>query len=367
MKRSRVTVSVLVISAAMLNTNVAAAGRGWVIQPTPTPNGNAILIGVSCPSISECIAVGTTTTGQLAERWNGTKWAVLRTTGSQAPGAVSCPTTTDCTAVGSGSRGTMAERWKGTTWTVQPTPNPMGGHGTLYAVSCSSARACTAVGLYFTKSGGNAPIVERWNGEAWAIQPTPSAHGSSLSELLGVSCASASVCVAVGDYVNDSGIDLTLVERWNGATWVIQPTPNPSGTQIASLDAVSCSSATSCTAVGSYDTTPSVDLTLAEHWNGTSWVLQHTPNPSGGTFNMLRAVSCPSASACTAGGSFFNGSSSLTLAEGWIGGSWVIQPTSTTPVNAGFSGVSCPSTTMCTAVGSTFQGHDVSKTLAERD
>jgi hypothetical protein len=40
----------------------------------------------------------------------------------------------------------------------------------------------------------------------------------------------------------------------------------------------------------------------------------------------------------------------------------VIQPTSTTPVDAGFSGVSCPSTTMCTAVG-----QDGSKTLAERD
>jgi hypothetical protein len=363
MKRSRVVVSVLAISAGLLNTVVAAAG-GWVIQPTPTPTGNAYLGGVSCPSTSECIAVGDTATEQLVERWNGTKWAVLTSPGNVAAGAVSCPTTTYCTVVGSGSNGPMAERWNGTTWTVQPTPNPASGHRTLYAVSCSSASACTAVGIYFEKSGGTSPNVERWNGKAWAIQPTPSAHGSALSELLGVSCVSASVCVAVGDYINGSGIDLTLVERWNGSTWAIQPTPNPSGASVAGFDAASCSSATSCTAVGwYYNGTPAGDLTLAEHWNGTLWVLQNTPNPSGDTFNtMLNAVSCPSATACTAGGSFYNGSTSVTLAEGWTGGSWVIQPTSTTPVDAGFSGVSCPSTTMCTAVG-----QDGSKTLAERD
>ena len=44
---------------------------------------------------------------------------------------------------------------------------------TLWAVSCTSATACTAVGYYATTSGASAALAERWNGTAWAVQPTP--------------------------------------------------------------------------------------------------------------------------------------------------------------------------------------------------
>ena len=53
----------------------------------------------------------------------------------------------------------MAERWNGTAWAMQSIPNP-NGSGQLNGVSCTSASACTAVGYY----GGYVTLAERWNG-----------------------------------------------------------------------------------------------------------------------------------------------------------------------------------------------------------
>ena len=62
----------------------------------------------------------------------------------------------------------------------------------------------------------------------------------------------ATACTAVGDYGNSSGNDVTLAERWNGSSWKIQPTPNPTGQAASVLSGVSCTAATACTAVGDY-------------------------------------------------------------------------------------------------------------------
>ena len=43
------------------------------------------------------------------------------------------------------------------------------------------------------------------------------------------------------------------LERWNGTTWTIQPTPNPKGAHFSELKSVSCDSPTVCTAVGDSD------------------------------------------------------------------------------------------------------------------
>ena len=51
----------------------------------------------------------------------------------------------------SGSGATLAERWNGSRWAVQTTPNPAAGAGVgnvLSGVSCSSSRSCMAVGFF---------------------------------------------------------------------------------------------------------------------------------------------------------------------------------------------------------------------------
>lgn len=79
---------------------------------------------------------------------------------------------------------------------------------------------------------------------------------------------------------------------------------------------MSCTSASACTAVGDYSNS-ATRVTLAERWNGTTWSIQHTPNPPQG--GILNGVSCPSASACTAVGGSSNSTTGVTLAEGWSG------------------------------------------------
>jgi hypothetical protein len=189
-------------------------------------------------------------------------------------------------------------------------------------VSCTAATACTAVGDdYYYSSGSDLTLAERWNGSSWKIQPTPNPSGGAgtggITILSGVSCTAATACTAVGDYYNSSATDLTLAERWNGSSWKVQPTPNPSGATGSSLSGVSCTAATACTAVGGYGNSSSgTGLTLAERWNGSSWATQPTPNPAGATFSSLSGVSCTAATACTAVGDYGNSSGNdVTLAE----------------------------------------------------
>jgi len=301
----------------------------------------------------------------LAEVWNGTSWAIQTTpnpTGAKDTflSGVACPSATACTAVGeyvnsAGHYETLAEVWNGTSWAIQTTPNPTGVKGAfLFGVSCKSAAACTAVGDYENKGGSYAPLAEAWDGTSWAIQATANPAGAESTYLSDVSCTSADACVAIGDYEESGGEYMTLAEVWNGTIWAIQTTPNPTGAIGTSLSGVSCKSAAACTAVGDYENSAGSFLTFAEVWNGTSWALQSAPSPTGATGTFLSQVSCPSATACTAAGAYENSAGSyLTLAEVWNGTSWAIQATpNPTGVKGTFlSGVSCKSAAACTAVG----------------
>jgi hypothetical protein len=117
-----------------------------------------------------------------------------------------------------------------------------------------------------------------------------------------VACSSATRCTTVGAYTNHSGFDVTLAERWNGKSWQVQSTPNPAGAVFPSLAAVTCISATACTAVGTYTASSGKGATLAERWNGKSWKTQSSPNLAGALLSQLAGVVCRSATSCTAVG-----------------------------------------------------------------
>jgi uncharacterized membrane protein len=89
--------------------------------------------------------------------------------------------------------------------------------------------------------------------------------GAPLSWLSGVSCTSDKGCIAVGNDGTQAKI-VTLAERWDGASWTVEPTPNPlqtTKTKGSVLAAVSCSPGTVCTAVGDYQVKKGT-ATLAE-------------------------------------------------------------------------------------------------------
>jgi hypothetical protein len=364
-----VQAGVIVLALTVLAAgNAQARAATWAIQSTPNLHENASLLGVACPSATNCLAVGwnvsTDSSGSLvplSEHWTGGSWTTLVTPNpvedrSELLG-VSCTSATACTAVGvylSGgtTNDTLAERWNGSAWTVQTTPNPVGSNGaTLNAVSCSSATACTAVGSWVNSSSVTVTLAERWNGTTWSVQTASNPAGATSSQLLGVSCKSSTACEAVGDYNAGSANNLLLAERWNGTSWAIQTVPAVTGATSSLLDAVSCSATTACTAVGNYN--KSGVKTLAERWNGTAWSVQSTANPAA-KGDRLFGVSCASATVCTAVGQYPNSSAvNITLAERWSGGSWATTTTPNPPsvTLTQLSAVACKSATVCTAVG----------------
>jgi hypothetical protein len=299
-------------------------GTEWKIQSLPLPAEavTSLLYGASCTSSTSCVAVGqygksgTGTTTGLAESWNGTEWKLQSTPKPEKSvanvlQAVSCTSSTACTATGEEYSSTLvtwltlAERWNGTEWAIQTTPSPEKAESIYLAgVSCTSSTFCTAVGHYENSSGHEATLDESWNGTEWKLQSTPNAEEATETSLEGVSCISSSACTAVG-YSGGSGPFTTyaVAEYWNGTEWKIQPTPNSKEASYRRLYGVSCTSATFCTAVGENNTPGSEKYaTLAESWNGTEWKVQSTPTLEGSGSSRLEDVSCSSSTACTATG-----------------------------------------------------------------
>jgi hypothetical protein len=364
----------LVVVAGWLAGASGGLASGWSVQWSPASGPN--LVAVSCPSSTDCTALGSGGRLPVAVRSNGGRWTAQAIT--TKPGSllgVACASRVSCIAVGlrphplerpperAGELALVAG-WNGMRWSVQPTANPpgypstpnppVGDQSELFGVSCPSRRLCVAVGNYASldPGEGRVPLVERWNGKHWSIQAAPIPAGAQHSGLIAVSCASATACTAVGSVEFGSAV---LVERWNGEHWSIQPTAEPAGATHSELDAVSCPSATTCTAVGYVTVGPATvgypsAAPLAERWNGKRWTIQRTPNPGNGAF--LEGVSCATRTSCTAvGHDNAAGQAPAALAERWNGKKWSIQPTPH-PQSASLAAVSCPSPTTCTAAGS---------------
>jgi hypothetical protein len=148
-------------------------------------------------------------------------------------------------------------------------------------------------------------------------------NGANGAELSGVACSSLLACVAAGGYDSLNNQGLTLAEGWNGKTWTIKATPNPSGATGSNLTGVSCRAANACMAVGG----SGGNGLFAEAWNGTAWTIKAVPSPQGATFTFLNGVSCGAKAACVAVGDEFNSSQAeVPVAEAWNGTAWTIKP-----------------------------------------
>jgi hypothetical protein len=256
----------------------------------------------------------------LAEFWNGTAWRVLPTANPKGSTeallfSVSCTSPTACTATGwwggpSVHEDPLAESWNGTTWTLNQAPAPSGSaYSSLYGVSCSSPTACTAVGY-----ASGVSLIETWNGKAWSIAKSPNPAGDGDTNLAAVSCASTIACTAVGAFTPAYGAGVTVVEVWNGEKWSIVPTPNVKGATSTGFEGVSCTTPTSCTAVGDYETRGKFTTMLAASGTGSVWKLQTPESVVGDTW--LDGVACQAAGVCQAVGVAATGSGPSTVTEG---------------------------------------------------
>jgi hypothetical protein len=135
--------------------------------------------------------------------------------------------------------------------------------GELEGVSCISSTACTAAGYFRNSGGSQEPLAATWSGAAWADHEMPVPSGANSGTVQGVSCASASACVAAGYSFATIGGTISLVaESWNGVNWTVSVLPNPVGAKSALLEGVACAAATACTAVGLFDNSAGVACRL---------------------------------------------------------------------------------------------------------
>jgi hypothetical protein len=263
---------------------------------------------VTCTGAADCWAVGYAGRGPLIgpgpfvtliEHWDGTRWSIVPSPSvrrSSGLSAVSCATSADCWAMGAWMRphgtsgpngtggGTLTEHWDGTAWAKVATPTDSGGvstwmpgglappvvdiGATMNDVSCARDDACMAVGngKYDVSLGGSKALTQRWNGTAWADVGTPALAGANITDLIALSCTSASWCMAVGYSSPRNKAPHALAERWNGSAWAIVPTPRLPNWAGSALTGISCVTPANCWARGM-----SVNRWFLAHWNGSRW------------------------------------------------------------------------------------------------
>jgi hypothetical protein len=322
-------------------------GQAWHTLPAPAaPPGSQAdtLEAVDCTSVTSCIAVGyyerfaPYVEVVFAERWSGTKWTFMslprpRGAVESVLSSVACPSANECLAAGGyaessdsagdpGPESNLIEVWNGKTWNFQSPAGPVDFQNDgFFAISCSSTSYCMAVGNWTSNNGSDSPMAVSWNGHVWTVLP----EGPSQPLLYGVSCYSATGCVAVGLRFTD-GNTTSIAELWNGHGWryIYYPPFGGAGnnSQVYSID---CTAATFCMAVGEVftDAQPALVKPGTQYWNGKSWTAVAAPSPKGqmGPNYWPAGVSCPSDADCVAVGGYTRPDGSIgTVAESWMAG-----------------------------------------------
>lgn len=295
----------------------------WTI--VSSPNHASPLTAVAAISTNNVWAVGY---GGQIEHWNGISWNIVPNS-TNVPSdnvltGVTAISATNIWAVGyyftasSDMPQTLIEHWNGVKWNVISSPNVGSFENYLTGVTAVSANNVWAVGYYDNISThGYQSLIEHWNGTRWVVVSSPNL-GSGYNQLNAVATVSASNIWAVGQAAS-----AVLIEHWNGTRWAVVSSPNL-GSNSGILNAVAVLSANNVRAVGSQSSSSgSVQTTLIEHWDGTTWSAIQSANVSED--NALYGVVAISVSNVWAVGNYYN-SNWQTMTEHWNGVNWSIIP-----------------------------------------
>jgi hypothetical protein len=213
---------------------------------------------------------------------------------------------------------------RGADWQVIASPNGTNPVNELHGVAAVADNDVWAVGAsYNTEFTLSQSLIEHWNGTTWSVIPSPN-PSSSLNVLNAVAAVAANDVWAVG--IAPTGTSNILIEHWNGAVWSVVPGPSTSMT-LSSLSALAVISANDIWAVGSGRLLDE-DATVTIHWDGTSWSLIPSPNVGPEVDNTLHGITAIAANDVWAVGT--QQPTSLTdphtLTLHWNGSAWSIVP-----------------------------------------
>jgi hypothetical protein len=346
------------LAAMILPTPVLASPRwSWT-----GPVTSSYLGYMSCPSTSLCVsssakAVIETSHDPLAGA--SAKWVSKSLSNKYALGNVSCPSVSLCAAViyigtggglNEGAMLTSANPAAGASATWAASHVPSG----LEDISCASRSLCVAVGI--SQTTGGALVVtstdpSRGASATWTLS-TP--DHAVLGGLYSVSCPSPSLCVAMGQ--SESGDFAIATSRdpsaGASASWVVS-TPDRHAVRAANTeDGMSCPSVSLCVVIATERGTgfTSSILTSTDPGAGASASWSQSPASTRNAVP-LDAVSCASATLCVAVG---DGTAFVT-ATPTVSGSWVGQGGAEIVggalISVGGDYVSCVSNALCVVEG----------------
>jgi len=313
-------VSTLVLFASFVGQSASAADWQIVASPSVGTGANS-LVGVASAADNDVWAVGWAYNSRLRayrtliEHWNGTTWSVVKSHNANFLNGVAVVAANDVWAVGQAATGntsnTLVEHWNSVAWSIVPSPNVAGNSNVLEAISVVSANDIWAVGYSSDSSFNNHPLTIHWNGAAWSIVPSPSVNDDIL---FAVDAVASNDIWAVGRSFQEAK---TLTIHWDGSNWSIVPSPNGIGDNI--LFGVAGLSTNDVWAVGNAGSL----ATLAIHWDGSSWSIVPTPELIYPKNNgvLIGIVALSSTNIWTAG-QVLQGSIQQTLSEHWDGSSW---------------------------------------------
>ncbi len=304
----------------------------WSLKSLPMPPGatSAGLYAISCPKLGSCVAVGryVARSGSwlpYVDVLHGGVWKATSVPGKAGYVnvglfGVSCTSLTWCVAVGAASMNTssnpycsvncgqapVVEQLVGTRWTESTPPSPsQDTNPILSGVSCWAVRACVAVGTYYD-SGFNGNV-ETLVGTKWRWSKAVAPSGGTWAVLDGVSCTSSTRCLLVGDFqVTSTASQYPLVES-GPATGPWSPSaPTGTSTPMAAGDfgGIACRGS-SCLAVGTNGTSALVGQLAGSTWSTASLSL-----PGAFTGEALYDVACPPTGNCQGAGEAFSVGSS---------------------------------------------------------
>ncbi len=212
-------------------------GRRWNRERPPNPKDKETpihgMLGLSCPSSDFCVTVGAFKSLPLVEQWDGGEWKIVPAPHPKgSPSAflesVFCTSPSACMAVGTATlgktTGPFAERWDGSKWSIVKTPPSYGqGAGDLRSVFCLAESSCMAVGGTVSTGQTGSTIAMSWNGKRWMQRPSP--DPKPFTQFAGVSCPGPRLCMAVGeagaDWASVKLLAAELTKPWS------TPAPSP--------------------------------------------------------------------------------------------------------------------------------------------
>lgn len=270
-----------------VGSSTSAEGAVVPITSAGLPN-NPIVVGkvrqlyaIACEPGGGCFAVGQTASSEgvvVPISPQGTPGAPETVADTTALFSVACYTSTSCVAVGvGGGHGVAVPISSG----VAGSAAVAGGTSELLGVACrSSTTSCVAVGIEEAGQQGVVNQIYEPSGDFGTAESVPNA-----TALSGVTCQSATTCVAVG-----TGAQAGMIEPITNG--IVRPESEQELPSVGNLSAVACVQERACLGVGQ---NPSDEQGAVAILAGSEETVD--------TARALYAIACASSSTCDAVGS----------------------------------------------------------------